>query len=332
MATATQVVPGSEGIGADQKVVRAEVLRRVEALGNKVNLLVFRYLWPKNAKDKDDAWDGLVACCWRAKGNLLIPWRRDRDRIAATEEVICDELQRQLALHKKSEKRIIAGHALDNGFRWIARLVRNALADHIRSLCRGRRRRGRPAKPRVLPQDGRAFLQTLLRVQRARFVAALGEQWWDILVVLVDTVPLSETRRGWKSAVTRLIATHRGVSQQQARSDKRTMLLLADGEPVIEGAVREILAGAFVSRGKSANRSLNGGQTQAKPHPPAFRKETNVERTTASDRSLFILRTRSNRTPGHGRTKRSGPNRGERGRSAACALPCSQCPGVGRKG
>jgi hypothetical protein len=250
------------------KLVRAEVLRRVEALGNKVNLLVFRYLWPLNADDKDDAWSGLVACCWRAKGNLLIPWRTVTDRIGATEEVICDELRRRLVLHKKCEKRIIAQLALENGFRWTARLVRNALADHIRSLCRGRWRRGRPSKPSTphVPDDG-AFLRTLLQIQRERFVAALGEQWWGLLVVLAVGVPLSATRRGWKSEATRLIASHRGVSQQQARSDKRTILRLAEGEPGVVDAVREILAGTFVSREKSANRSISRGQTQAQASP-----------------------------------------------------------------
>ena len=236
-------------------LMRAEVLRRVEAVGNRVNLLVFRYLWPLNADDKDDAWSGLVACCWRARGNLLIPWWTVADRIGATEEVICDELRQELALHKNSEKRIIAQLALENGFRWTARLVRNALADHIRSLCRGRRRRGRPSEPHVRRTDDGAFLRTLLQIQRERFVAALGEQWWGVLVVVAGSVPLGETRRGWKSGATRLIADHRSVSEQQARSDKRAMLRRAEGEP-IESAVREILAGTFVSREKSANRGI----------------------------------------------------------------------------
>lgn len=253
-------------IGKRGKLVRTEVLRRVEALSNTVNLLVFRYLWPLNAKDKDDAWDGLVGCCWRAKGNLFVPWHCGT--IVNTKDCIEEELRGRLALYEKLGKQEVAQHALNNEFKWTARWVRNALADYVRSTYRGRRRRGRPSKPHVRQTDDGAFLRTLLQIQRERFVAALGEQWWVILVVLAANVPLSETRRGWKSVATRLIAAHRGVSQQQARADKRTMLRLAEGEPVIEGAVRELLAGAFVSRGKSANGFIYEGETQAEA-PPA---------------------------------------------------------------
>ncbi len=194
-----------------------------------------------------------MACCWRAKGNIFLPWRGD----TTTEGFIGDELRRLLARHKRLDKQAIAHLALGSEFKWTARLVRNALADHVRLIYRGRTRRGRPSKPRVPPEDGRAFLQTLLRVQRERFVAALGEQWWCLLALLVNAVPLGGTKRKWKSEGTRLIAAHRGVSQQQARSDKRTMLRLAEGEPVVDDAVQEILCGAFVSREKSANRYIS---------------------------------------------------------------------------
>jgi hypothetical protein len=243
-----------EMVGGRGKVVRAEVLRRVVALRNTVNLLAFRYLWPLNATDKDDAWSGLVACCWRAKGNLFL-WEHG-DRLGTTQKFIEDALRARLSSYRKLDKQVIARIALNAEFRWTARLVRNALADHVRKMLRGRTRRGRPSKPRVAPGDARTFLQTLLQVQRERFVAALGDQWCCLLSVLAGAVPLGATKRQWKSAVTRLIATHRGVSQQQARADKRTMLSLAEGEPVIEGAVQEILCGAFVSRENSPNRYM----------------------------------------------------------------------------
>jgi hypothetical protein len=240
---------------------RPEVLHRVEAVGNKVNLLVFRYLWPLNAKDKEDAWDGLVGCCWRAKGNLFVPWRYAT--AVNTKTCIEEELEARLTSYKNLSKQTIAQRALDNEYRWTARWVRNALADHIRTTYRGRRRRGRPSKPHVRQPDDRAFLQNLLQIQRERFVAALGEQRWGLLVVLAGSIPLAATRRGWNGAATRLIAEHRHVSQQQARSDKRTMFLLAEGEPVVESAVREILSGTFVSREKSTNRFIPVIEAQA---------------------------------------------------------------------
>jgi hypothetical protein len=243
------------------KLVRVEVLRRVAALGNKVNLLVFRYLWPLNATDRDDAWEGLVGCCWRAKGNLFVPCRYGT--AANTRACIEHELDSRLESYKKLDTHSIAQRALANEFRWTARAVRNDLADSIRLTYRGRRRRGRPSKSRVRQTDDHAFLQNLLQIQRERFVAALGEEFWGLLVALAGHFPLSATRRGWKSAVTRLIAANRGVSQQQARSDKRTMLRMAEGEPMIEDAVHEILSGTFVSRDKSANRFIYEEQKQA---------------------------------------------------------------------
>lgn len=182
---------------------------------------------------------------------------------AHTKAWIEDELDTRLTSYKKLGRQAITQRALDNGFKWTARAVRNALADHVRSLYRGLGQRGRPSKPRVRKTDDGEFLRTLMQVQRERFVAALGEELWRLLVVLADSVPLAATRRGWKSAATRIIATHRGVSHQQARSDKRTIVSLAEGEPQIEAAVHAILSGAFVSRDKSANRFMVNSNTQA---------------------------------------------------------------------
>lgn len=249
--------------------VRAEILRRVEALGNKVNLLVFRFLWPLDEADRDDALEGLTACCWRAKGNLLIPRRIDGRK--TTEQVLCESLEKRLAVHKKSGMRIIAQLALDGAFRWTARLVRNDLADYMRILFRGQRRRGRPSIPRATQQDNKGFLETLLQVQRARFVAALGEKWYRLLTSLASNFPLGANRRAWKREATRLIVAARGVSEQQARSDKKRMLYLADGEP-IEEAVREILSGPFVSQENSTNRLYIGreiGTSLPFSFPPA---------------------------------------------------------------
>jgi len=232
--------------------VRAEILRRVEALGNTVNLLVFRFLWPLDKADKDDAWEGLAACCWRAKGNLLIPRRMDGRK--TTEQAIWDSLAQRLALHRKSGKRIIAQLALGNGFRWTARLVRNDLADYMRALFRGQRRRGRPPIPPAPQPDNSSFLKALLLANRARFLSTIGEKWLEILTMLANAMPLGSNRRAWKSEATRLIAAKRDVSRQQARSDKKRMLYLAGGEPVIEDTVNEILSGPFVSRENSANR------------------------------------------------------------------------------
>src|SRR5258708_5288577 len=91
--------------------VRAEILRRVQRLGNVANTLAFRFLWPVDIPDRDDARDGLAGCCWKAKGNLLIP-RFHFDGRMMTEDVLAGALDRRLAVHKKSGKRTTARLAL----------------------------------------------------------------------------------------------------------------------------------------------------------------------------------------------------------------------------
>jgi len=41
-------------------------------MSDLATLLAFRFLRPADEQDRDDAFDGLVALCWRAKGNLAI--------------------------------------------------------------------------------------------------------------------------------------------------------------------------------------------------------------------------------------------------------------------
>jgi len=120
---------------------------------------------------------------------------------------------------------------------------------------------------------------------------------------VVSLLPLGATRRAWKREATRLIAG-RGVSQQQARSDKRTMLRLAEGEPVVEGAVQEILSGAFVSRGNSANRYVVGSESEVLPDsvpiiasgPKDFQYAVREEHVR--ERNLQMVRRTSDWEPG----------------------------------
>jgi hypothetical protein len=46
--------------------VRAEVCRRLQDDPRKANILTFRWLMPANDADKADAFDGLIAVCWKA--------------------------------------------------------------------------------------------------------------------------------------------------------------------------------------------------------------------------------------------------------------------------
>ena len=65
--------------------VRAEACRRLKVSQNKANYLTFRWFLPADDEDKADAFDGLIAVCWketkyRNRGGLFPAWRHIADR------------------------------------------------------------------------------------------------------------------------------------------------------------------------------------------------------------------------------------------------------------
>ena len=195
----------------------AEVRRRVEAIGNRVNFLVFR-----NLVDGDhDAFDGLCACCWRARGDLYV-LVSGLNRFDATQLFIWDEVRRLLREYRRLGREEIQRRALAGEFRHAARIIRNRIRDHIRKTYRQFRAEREP-EPEPTLQEMK-LVAAHLKDRLKTFRDALGWRNYATLWIVVHAWPFGRTRRERKGKIVAAIAERRKVSLQQARADKRALL------------------------------------------------------------------------------------------------------------
>ena len=204
-------------------------LRRIEEVGNIVNTLTFDCLQNMQHVGGSGSFAGLVGCCWRAKGNLWIdPTFAGESVNNSTRSFIESTLKNilgELATHGNQE---IVRRALAGELRWTARAVRNQMADKIRKIYSARRRAKREqvrrdASVRPTRVEMALIAENIASKQNA-FVPALGERAIATLLTIVRIWPFEETKRARKAQITSAL-TLRGVSPQQARADRRSLLL-----------------------------------------------------------------------------------------------------------
>jgi hypothetical protein len=203
-------------------VNRAAILIAVKALKNRANLLTFRYLWPADGDDQDDAWAGLLGCCWKARGNLYVA-EENRPVPVATHDFIEDALADHLAPFERMAKRKIAAMALEGEFRHIPRVVRNRMADHVRKVYRANRAVSElpvPYEPTRQEQE-----QVLANI-RSRIADELGRGPHEALCAVAATWPPGKSLRERKGKLTAAIMSTRNVSHQQATKDRANLLYM----------------------------------------------------------------------------------------------------------
>jgi len=206
---------------------RPSILAAVKALGNKVNTLAFRYLWPADREDQDDAWAGLLGCCWRAKRNLyILPPPGVHSLLAAkTRSFIEDKLENHLSRFKRMGRSKIAAMALAGEFRYVARVVRNHMVDHIRKVYRARVK-PEPTAPFEPTKQEQQLVLASLREAGDRIANELGRGPYEALCAVVTAWPVSRSLRERKGKVTRAIMSARGVSRRQATEDRANLLYM----------------------------------------------------------------------------------------------------------
>lgn len=243
-----------------------EIRQRVRKIQS--TRLAAQYLLARDDMRKLDAFSGLMAVAWRAKGNLFVvpddqghlmvghgPTERS-NTFWATREFIQEKILELLAPHYAKDAKSVLRAALSDEFRYIPRLVRLRLIDRVRRHMRCRQPgvilslnfafedgEGKTefgdyipfdlglhgstldTSGKVRDHDLENFPQFLVRNER-RLRTLLGEAKHQTLeaIVLAHYDGPERTRRGRKGKTTRAIAHHRGISEQQARADKRKLL------------------------------------------------------------------------------------------------------------
>lgn len=208
-----------------QKWDRASVLVSVKAFGNTVNLLAFRYLWPADDADADDAWCGLVGCCWRAKGSLFVvpPEDRNTSILVETQDFIHENLLNELAPYKRMTQKKIAEIAVVGKFKYIARTIRNRMVDRVRKVYRSASK-PEPVAPFEPTVHDQLALLVSLRAEQDRIANELGRGSCEALIAVATAWPVSRSLRQRKGKVTSAISVARGVSHRQARKDRAKLL------------------------------------------------------------------------------------------------------------
>jgi hypothetical protein len=190
---------------------------------NKVNELVRRYLIGARA-DRDEAFDGLVGCCWIAKKNMYAIAQGEEGVFSATQNFIQTTLEEILEEYEKLPAKKVAEMADAGKFRWVARQVRNRLRDHVRETYKQLRVSPAP-KPSLEPTSYDFKLAAeKIRAHRPKIVFALGQKLFDTLLAAVDNPRAGANRRERKGHLTRVIAKSQRISFQQARWRKRMLL------------------------------------------------------------------------------------------------------------
>jgi len=230
----------------------SDAFQKVEDLGNKVNSAVYKYLRAPEREDRDFAYDELVGCCWVACLTLYAPADGSKtSRTDRTRAFIEKELHTILAGYKQVAADEIDQLALNKKLRWVARQVRNKLIDAVRRFTAERKRQERKAaallQAPITPAAARR-LATGFKADSPRLVQILGRRNFETLLILASSYPFGETKRARKSAMVRAIARSRGVSLQQARSDRRHLLSAIENanDYVLAERVEQILGKGFL--------------------------------------------------------------------------------------
>lgn len=126
-----------------------EMRRRIGSV--KSSRLALSYLLAEDDTDRVLALDGLMAICWRAKGNFCIPlnrrgepfrWHDGRDRFDnvywATRRFILDILLEFLAKFRDADEGGVILAALNDKFRYIPRMVQQKIIDRVRKVYHNR--------------------------------------------------------------------------------------------------------------------------------------------------------------------------------------------------
>ena len=90
-----------------------------------------------------------------------------------------------------------------------------------------------------------------LKRDRSRLVKLVGSRSVETLLILARAYPFGQSRRACKSAMISAIAQKRGVSLQQARSDRRHLLSAIENtnDYVLAQRVEQILGKGFLQMG-----------------------------------------------------------------------------------
>jgi hypothetical protein len=244
-----------------RRAAETEIRGRVKELGNVANCLMYRYISPATGADKHDAWEGLVGCCWKARGNLFVAGPEviesigNTDLFESTRNFIVNALKTYIRRqgYRKLGRAAIARLALNKELRWAPTVVHNKLVDRVRKVTAARRK-ARKAAERAEEStvdskvgDG-MLLRSTLRTCAPRFIAALGKELYELVFALAKE-PLGATRRQRKGASTRFIAEYVGRSRgrrlpdQRARFCKRQIIAasVATGDDDIIEPIRQLL-------------------------------------------------------------------------------------------
>ncbi|HVB56995.1 MAG TPA: hypothetical protein VNE63_11260 [Candidatus Acidoferrales bacterium] len=226
----------------EQVCAKAEIHRRIKS--NLATHLAVRYL----TGERDDAFDGLVALCWKAKGNLYVPpmvseEAHENSIHQCTREFIEDFVLQYFDPYTGRDESEILKAALADKFRYIGRRLHSRMIDVIRkrtasknkeletvrlddvdedSLAAGIDGKWYGSEARLEPSNSNMYFE-FLEPRRERLSNTLGKLGCEVLHCCFEIYPdgYLGTPRQCESALTRAIQRHRRVSEQQARNDKR---------------------------------------------------------------------------------------------------------------
>lgn len=232
---------------------------------NVATTLAFRYLHPADEHDRENAFDGLVALCWKARGNLcLLPtWSEQaqgKTWLTCTHEFVEDFVLDYFERYQGQTEEQILAAALNDRFRYLGRRLWSRLRDEIgrrtalknrepwrESLANAKHVSVEPDYQEMYHSKGSNPLE-FVKARETSLKDSLGEKNYEVLIAAAETYPqaFEGTDQQSKSALTRAIQRRRSVSEQQARADKRDLTLkvseeMRRGNPALND-VHELLA------------------------------------------------------------------------------------------
>jgi hypothetical protein len=246
-----------------RNAARAEIVRRLKDDRRKANFLTFRILLPADPADEadwEDAYKGLIGCCWKATMKRL-PFglfprgyaetycgkRQRLDGSIAqpaggvgeeTREAIKSALVDCLYELKDLPFATIIPTALNGGFHTdsevaevLRRKVRNesrylfgygsdVVSNKFSEITLFEVLKENPAGPQPNPYSDTV---ELIFQEKSKVVEELGEEGWEVIeriVELVDNDLLPPTKRDSQRVLTGLFQTAYGVNERQARTYK----------------------------------------------------------------------------------------------------------------
>jgi len=135
-----------EGDALTRPILGWEIERRLTEV--KSTCLAVRYLLPRDEADREDAFDGLIAICFRVKRNLFVVDEDSKNcefaragaegdnLFWATRKFIVEVVCRFLLPYTTKQSTEIIKAALEGKFRYIPRIVRLRLIDKVRAWKR----------------------------------------------------------------------------------------------------------------------------------------------------------------------------------------------------